>query len=86
MKVTPLGGWDDQAKVSWRSYWDGNNWYVVYMEDENSLSYKFDFVKDKKLAGVGIWALGFDSPDSQFWSLMLRKFGEKEKSLAFLGN
>ena len=86
LKVTPLGGWDDQAKVSWRSYWDGSNWYVVYMEDENSLSYKFDFVKDKKLAGVGIWALGFDSPDSQFWSLILRKFGEKEKGLAFLGN
>lgn len=83
--VTPMGGWDDEAKVSWRGYWDEDGWKVAYMEDTTSLSYKFDFAKEKNLAGVGIWALGFDNPDSEFWSLLSEKFNNS-KSLALFSD
>ena len=74
LATTPLGGWDDTAKVSWRGYWDGNGWRVVYMEDKKSLAAKFDFAREKHLAGVGIWALGYDATDNDFWALLREKF------------
>lgn len=74
IKVTPLGGWDDQAKVSWRGYWDTDGWHVVYLEDRKSLSYKYNFVKEKGLAGVGLWALGYDNNDSDLWSSLRENF------------
>jgi len=74
LSITPVGGWDNNAKVSWRGYWDNNGWHVVYMEDKNSLALKYDFAKEKNLAGVGIWALGYDANNDNFWSLLREKF------------
>lgn len=74
IKVTPIGGWDDQAKVSWRGYWDGNGWRIVYLEDKKSLSFKYDLVKGQKLKGVGIWALGYDNGDDELWAALREKF------------
>jgi len=74
LSVTPVGGWDSQAQVSWRGYWDNSGWHVVYMEDEKSLSLKYEFAKKQGLAGVGIWALGFDSASDRFWSLLSSTF------------
>lgn len=78
LTTTPLGGWDDLAKVSWRGYWDENGWHVVYMEDQKSLEYKFDFAKNKKLAGVGFWALGFDAGTDANWQLIREKFSSRK--------
>lgn len=74
LAVTPIGGWDSQAQVAWRGYWDGNSWHVVYMEDEKSLAAKYDFARSRNLKGVGIWALGFDNDNERFWSLLASKF------------
>ncbi|MBI4037713.1 hypothetical protein HY382_01545 [Candidatus Curtissbacteria bacterium] len=83
LMTTPLGGWDDDAKVSWRGYWDETGWHVVYMEDKKSLSLKYDFAKEKNLAGVGIWALGFDEGEKSFWETLSEKFpGENRINLA----
>jgi len=81
LATTPLGGWDDTAKVSWRGYWDGSGWRVVYMEDKKSLAAKYDFAREKHLAGVGIWALGYDATDNDFWALLREKFSAS--TLAF---
>lgn len=75
-----IGGWDSDAQVAWKGYWDENGWNVLYLEDKKSLSLKYDFAKSKKLAGVGIWALGYDA-DSELWSLLFEKFGKKYLSL-----
>ncbi len=64
-----IGGWDDFAKVAWRGYWDNNGWHVIYLEDERSLGHKLDFASKKDLAGVGIWALGYEG-NSQLWSML----------------
>ncbi len=78
LATTPVGGWDNTAKVSWRGYWDNEGWHVVYMEDKNSLGLKYDFAKEKNLAGVGIWALGYDSGDNNLWALLKEKFAPSE--------
>lgn len=73
--TTPVGGWDSQAMVSWRGYWDEDGWRVAYLEDKKSLSMKYDFAKEKKLGGVGIWALGFDANNGELWDSLREKYG-----------
>lgn len=72
-------GWDDEGKVGWKAYYlpDSGTWRMIFVEDERSLGIKYDFVKQKKLAGVGIWALGFDDGHSEMWTTLAEKFGMK---------
>lgn len=72
-------GWDDFGKVSWKAYKVASTdmWRMVFIEDKESLGIKFDFAKNKRLAGVGIWALGFDKGRNELWSLLAEKFGTK---------
>jgi spore germination protein len=74
ISTTPIGGWDDTAKVSWRGYWDETGWHIVYLEDELSLSYKYKFARERGLGGVGIWALGYDDGDDNLWMVIKESF------------
>lgn len=70
-------GWDDVGKVNWKAYIDENGiWRMIFLEDEKSLRIKYDFAKSKKLAGVGMWALGFDDGHTELWDLLVREFGQ----------
>lgn len=70
-------GWDDRGKVGWRAYSSGRGWRMVFTEDQNSLGIKADFAKQKDLAGIGIWALGFDGGYGDLWNVIRNKFGTK---------
>ncbi len=69
-------GWDDVGKVSWKAYKTAYGWRMVFVEDEQSLAQKYDFIKAKQLGGVGIWALGFDNNRTELWNLLVQKFGK----------
>lgn len=83
--ITPEGvssyeqGWDDYGKVGYKSYYSEQDgvYRMIFSEDVKSLSYKYEFAKDKNLAGVGIWALGFDNGRSEMWNLLSNTFGIK---------
>jgi spore germination protein len=76
--VTPeMTGWDDVGKVGWRAYKTDGIWRMIFLDDEKSLALKYQFAKDKNLAGVGMWALGFDDGRDELWSLLKKEFGEK---------
>lgn len=68
-------GWDDNGKVGWRAYREDGIWRMIFVEDEKSLSIKYKFAKDNNLAGVGVWALGFDNGTTEMWQLLSREFG-----------
>lgn len=72
-------GWDDIGKVGWKAYFSSavNSWRMIFLEDPRSLGMKYDFAKDKKLAGVGIWALGFEEGNKEIWDQLKEKFGQK---------
>lgn len=72
-------GWDPVGKVGWTAYYDTyyGTWRMIFLEDTRSLGYKYDLIKDKNLAGVGIWALGFDGGREELWALLREKFGPK---------
>jgi len=76
---TEKTGWDPYGKVGWKAYYLPNigEWRMVYVEDAASLGIKYDFAKEKNLAGVGIWALGFDDGSQDMWNILEQKFGPK---------
>lgn len=83
-QITPAmsdykSGWDNEGKISWKAYYDdySGSWRMIFTEDAKSLGIKYDFAKENKLAGVGIWALGFDDGRTELWSLLKDKFGVK---------
>lgn len=75
-----IKGWDDNGKVGYTAYYvpETDTWRMIFMEDTRSLSIKYDFAKQKSLAGVGIWALGNDENKKELWSLLKEKFGAKQ--------
>lgn len=48
-------------------------WYM----DAKTLSANYDYVISKNLAGIGIWALGYDNGRKELWQLIEDKFGQK---------
>ncbi len=58
----------DEASFSpWLVYRQSGVIKQIYYEDEVSLGKKLDFVKQKELGGIAIWALGFEGKYSQLW-------------------
>ncbi len=74
-----MEGWDPLGEVGFKAYHvtETDTWRMIFLEDAHSLGIKYDFAKDKNLAGVGIWALGFDDGRTELWKLLAEKFGNK---------
>ena len=72
-------GWDQHGQVGWRAYKSSrtNTWRMIFLDDSRSLAVKYDFAKSQNLAGVGMWALGFDDGRTELWDLLRVKFGPK---------
>lgn len=51
-----------------------SNWRQCFIDDEVSLGVKYDIVNIYDIAGIGIWALGYDDGYSQLWDLISYKF------------
>ncbi|MBN1617991.1 glycoside hydrolase family 18 protein [Candidatus Dojkabacteria bacterium] len=73
--------WNDTDKVRWYVYrWPDVNtseWWQGYYDDPDSLGAKYDFVKNKNLQGVGIWALGYDYGYNELWNTLRDKFSKE---------
>lgn len=55
---------------------DASGWYQCFMEDTVSLGRKYDLINRMDLAGLGIWALGYDGPYPELWELIAAKFSD----------
>lgn len=51
----------------------------LWFDDAESLGRKYDWVLRQGLAGVGLWALGYDNGTNDLWNVLGEKFGEKEE-------
>lgn len=80
-------GWDDLGQVGWKAYYlpDIGTWRMIFLEDPKSLGLKYDFAKDKNLAGVGMWALGFEDGRTELWTVLREKFGLKVADHSLIG-
>ncbi|WP_073312354.1 glycosyl hydrolase family 18 protein [Aquimarina spongiae] len=55
-----------------------DEFHQLFFEDEKSLSIKYDWIKNNRLSGVGIWALGYDNGHSELWDLLTEKFSKEQ--------
>jgi spore germination protein YaaH len=66
--------WNDQALSPYLSYVEDGKTYLIYYENPRSISYKLDLVNQLDLAGVAIWALGYEGEDRVLWDVINQKF------------
>ena len=48
-------------------------WMQVYYDDVDTLKASFDFISSSRLAGVGIFALGYDNAQPELWEVVARQ-------------
>ncbi len=65
--------WEPTAFCPYYTYNTGN-WRQCFIDDEESLAYKYDLVNMVGIAGIGIWALGYDDGYTELWDVIRNKF------------
>lgn len=65
--------WNEDALSPYISYIENGETYIIYYENSRSLSYKLDYVNQLDLAGIAIWALGYEDNARELWGVVERK-------------
>ncbi len=68
---------DQTTGVPRVSYMAGTDWRQLWYDDSLSLSLKYDLVKTKRLAGIGIWALSYEADRKELWRSIKASFSEE---------
>lgn len=66
-------GWDENALSPYISYEENDKNYLIYYENPQSLNYKIEYAKQLDLAGIAIWALGYEGNDRDLWDVIEAK-------------
>lgn len=59
--------WDAISQGPWLEYVDGNAIKQIYYEDARSIAAKVGFVRDHSMAGIAIWAIGYEGDHQDIW-------------------
>ena len=73
--------WDATSQTPWMRTQDPG-WQQTWFEDANSLAAKYQTVLNEGLAGVGIWALGYDDPYTDLWNALHTAFDQTTADVA----
>jgi spore germination protein YaaH len=68
--ITPE--WNDECAQYYVKYVDGTATYEIWVEDKESMTAKFNVMKNYGIAGVAGWKLGLESDD--IWALIRDNF------------
>lgn len=68
----------DQASQSTYYVFNNVGWRQCFITEENNLRERLDFINKRGIAGMGIWALGYDDGYNQFWNAIESYFTECE--------
>ncbi|PLX14914.1 MAG: hypothetical protein C0599_17975 [Salinivirgaceae bacterium] len=66
--------YDSTYSASYVIYRSGENWTQCWFDGPHSIRQKYRFVKKSKLAGVSIWALGYDNGFTMLWDQIRDEF------------
>ncbi len=66
--------YDFESETPYWIYQNAGNWRQALVDDEESLGARYDIVKQMKIGGIGIWALGYDDGYTELWDLIEDKF------------
>ncbi len=64
---------------SFSTYYSFNSggWNQCFLNEVYDLGKKYDIVNRRSLAGIGIWALGYDDGYTELWGLIANKFSSE---------
>ena len=65
--------YNESSNAPWISY-NISNWQQCWYDDSLSISTKYQYAKENSLAGVGIWALGYDNNSDAMWGSISDQF------------
>ncbi len=68
--------WDIHSSTPWYAYQEGEKWRQCWFDNAESLAAKYDMVKALDIAGIGIWALGYDEGTTDLWQVIEEKFSD----------
>ncbi|MDZ7764614.1 MAG: glycosyl hydrolase family 18 protein [Melioribacteraceae bacterium] len=72
---------DDISQTSYYLTPNGSNYNLLWIDNASSLFFKYDFILDQQLKGVGIWSLGKDGNHNELWNLIEEKFTDSTTSV-----
>lgn len=81
--------WSETYQVPWNSYYSDEKWYQFWCDDAQSLGLKYNLADIHNLRGTGMWALGYDGSNMDFWNLLAERyyvFPDEECLVAFDGS
>jgi spore germination protein YaaH len=67
--------WDSASQTPWYRYSASAQNHQGWVDDDQSLALKYAYVSSKGLAGIMIWALGYDGARTEAWSAIETAFG-----------
>ncbi|MCD4846592.1 MAG: hypothetical protein K8R76_00200 [Candidatus Aegiribacteria sp.] len=65
--------WDNESLTPWYAFYSGI-WNQGWYDDEESLSLKYDMIREADFQGTGIWALGYDGSRTELWDCLEESF------------
>lgn len=66
--------WDLHSSTPYYAYQIDSTWHQCWYDDAESLRKKYELTEMKQLAGIGIWALGYDGNRSELWDALREHF------------
>ena len=66
--------WSETWQVPWGTYYTDEKWYQFWCDDVRSLGLKYNLVDNHDLRGSGMWALGYDGSNMEFWNLLAERY------------
>lgn len=69
--------WDETSQTPFYTYKEDGVSRIVHFDNVRSLGIKYDYINNKNLKGVGIWALGYDGQNQDLEKLLIDKFINK---------
>ena len=58
---------DNDALSPYITYQQNGEFYTIYYEDPKSIAYKLEYARQLDLAGIAIWALGYEDSNRELW-------------------
>ncbi len=66
--------WDTHSSSPYYIYRADGIWHQTWYEDAESLGLKYDLVLSRNLAGIGIWALGYEDDRREPWDVIASRY------------
>ncbi len=70
---SPENHYWDPVSFSGCYIFNNNGWYQCFLEEVHGLGKRYDIVRFREYAGIGIWALGYDNGYTELWNLINEK-------------